>query len=256
MSCFCFGTNANENKNKKRYKIGILRIDYEYPPIAGDVDDERSFDFGVEYEVVEGLTFQNAQQGILSAEIISSFKTAIRKLEKKNVIGLSGDCGFMMAYQKLVCDISKLPVFMSSLLQTPIIAASIEDHETIGILSANSDTLKPNLKKLMTECGVNVNLEQIYVIGCQEIPGFDAVAKGEKVNNKLVNKGIEKIIKHSLVGHPNTKAFLMECTELPCYSDTVRYISGLPVFDIITLINLFYASSTDNPNFGINGWDI
>lgn len=254
MSCFCLC--PKEKPRKVGYKIGILRIDYEYPPIAGDVDDDRSFDFGVEYEVVEGLTFEKAQAGILSAEIISSFKTAIRKLEKKNVIGLSGDCGFMMAYQKLVCEISKLPVFMSSLLQIPIIAASIEPHETIGILSANSNTLKPNMKKLMTECGVNVELDQLYVIGCQEIPGFDAVAKGEKVNSNLVNKGIEKVVKHSLVAHPNTKAFLMECTELPCYSDTVRYTTGLPVFDIITLINLFYASSTDNPNFGINGWDV
>ena len=77
MSWFCLC--PKEHTRKIGYKIGILRIDYEYPPIAGDVDDQRSFDFGVEYEVVEGLTFEKAQVGTLSAEIISSFKIAIRK---------------------------------------------------------------------------------------------------------------------------------------------------------------------------------
>ncbi len=256
MECFL---NCSKNKERGmnspvRPKIGILRIDYDYPPIPGDVDDERSFNFGVEYEIVKGLTFEKAQSGYINDEIRIALQIAVRKLERRNVVGLSGDCGFLMAYQKQVRQYTKLPVFMSSLLQTSIVESSIEDVDKIAILSANSKTLEPNLKNLLTECGIQVNIDKVYVIGCEDVEGFDAVAKGEKVDSKKVTIGIEKLVKKKLIEYPTTKAFIMECTELPCYSDTIRFATGLPVFDAITLINLFYCSCTDNPNFGLNNW--
>ena len=256
MECL-FNCSKNDERgtiSQIRPKIGILRIDYDYPPIPGDVDDQRSFNFGVEYEIVHGLTFDKAQDGFIDSEIKMALRIAVRKLERRNVVGLSGDCGFLMAYQKEVRQYTKLPVFMSSLLQTSIVSSSIEDDDKIGILSANSKTLEPNLKKLLTECGIHVNIDKVYVIGCENVEGFDAVAKGEKVDSKKVSIGIEKLVKKNLIEYPTTKAFIMECTELPCYSDAIRFTTGLPVFDAITLINLFYCSCTDNPNFGLNNW--
>ena len=46
----------------------------------------------------------------------------------------------------------------------------------------------------------------------------------------------------------------MECTELPPYSDAVRYATGLPVWDAITSCNAFIAGVQDNPRFGLQGW--
>lgn len=250
---FCLDLCSDKPRNIKK-KIGILRIDYDYPPIPGDVDDSSSFEFDIEYEIVKGLTFEKAQVGYIDNSIIVALKIAIRKLERYNVVGLSGDCGFMMAYQKLIRQMTKLPVFMSSLLQTSILASSIEENEKIAILTANSETLEPNLPKLLTECGILVDLNKFYVIGCQDVPGFEAVANGEKVDYLTVSKGIKNKVFEKLAEYPNTKGFLMECTELPCYSDMLRYETALPVFDAITLINLFYRSCTDNPNFGLNNW--
>ena len=250
---FCLDLCSEKPRNIKK-KIGILRIDYDYPPIPGDVDDSSSFEFDIEYEIVKGLTFEKAQVGYIDNSIIVALKIAIRKLEQYNVVGLSGDCGFMMAYQKLIRRMTKLPVFMSSLLQTSILASSTEENEKIAILTANSETLEPNLPKLLTECGILVDLNKFYVIGCQDVPGFEAVANGEKVDYLTVSKGIKNKVFEKLAEYPNTTGFLMECTELPCYSDMLRYETALPVFDAITLINLFYRSCTDNPNFGLNNW--
>lgn len=250
---FCLDICSDKKRINKK-KIGILRIDYDYPPIPGDVDDSSSFDFEIEYEIIYGLTFEKAQVGYIDDAIIVALKIAIRKLEQHNVVGLSGDCGFMMAYQKQIRQMTKLPVFMSSLLQTSILAAAIEKDEKIAILTANSKTLEPSLPKLLTECGILVDLNKFYVIGCEDVPGFEAVANGEQVDYLHVSKGIKKKVFEKLVEYPNTKGFLMECTELPCYSDMLRYETALPVFDAITLINLFYRSCTDNPNFGLNNW--
>merc|ERR1712165_195256 len=53
---------------------------------------------------------------------------------------------------------------------------------------------------------------------------------------------------------PELRAFLMECTELPPYSDAIRAATGLPVYDAITSCNAFMAGVQDNPHFGLQGW--
>ena len=47
----------------------------------------------------------------------------------------------------------------------------------------------------------------------------------------------------------NRRAILMECTELPPYSDAVRHATGLSVFDAITCCDFFISSCTDNVRF-------
>ena len=43
------------------------------------------------------------------------------------------------------------------------------------------------------------------------------------------------------------RAILMECTELPPYSDAVRHICGIPVFDAITACDFYIASHIEHP---------
>ena len=74
------------------------------------------------------------------------------------------------------------------------------------------------------------------------MPHFDAVEKGEKVDVKAVTPGMEKKALEVIAANPNIRAILMECTELPPYSDAVRAATGLPVFDSITTSNAFITS--------------
>jgi len=55
----------------------------------------------VHYRVVPGLTFEICQSGKLTPEIEKNFIKAIEWLVKKGVDGITGDCGFMMYFQKL-----------------------------------------------------------------------------------------------------------------------------------------------------------
>lgn len=57
-----------------------------------------------------------------------------------------------------------------------------------------------------------------------------------------------------MVDHPDARAFLFECTELPPYADAVRHATGLPVFDSITGCDFFISSLLDNERFGLNDW--
>ena len=62
-------------------KLGVIRLDYDYPPIPGDVDSPDSFSYDVIYRTVPGLTFEMAQFGkyviMLKSFIFESTKMQI-----------------------------------------------------------------------------------------------------------------------------------------------------------------------------------
>lgn len=101
------------------------------------------------------------------------------------------------------------------------------------------------------ECGVDTQDKRFHIKGAENVDGFEAVALGEKVDTKKVTPGIVKLCQQILVDFPDTRAFLFECTELPPYSDAVRYATGKPVFDAITACDFFLSGRKDANRFGL-----
>jgi len=88
------------------------------------------------------------------------------------------------------------------------------------------------------------------------VPGFEAVAYGEKVDTAFVEPGIVAKAKWAVKQYPKARAFLLECTELPPYSDAIREATRLPVFDAITNADFFINSFRDNERFGLDDWQM
>lgn len=103
----------------------------------------------------------------------------------------------------------------------------------------------------MEYCGIDVSSDRLIIVGAQDVPGFEAVALGQKVDTAKVEPGIVALAKKTLGQHPNARAFILECTEMPPYSDAIRKATGLPVFDAITNCD-FFIKSLDYQNFGKN----
>lgn len=242
-------------KMSKAVRLGIVRLDYDYPPALGDVDCPESFGYDVVYRVVPGLTFPMAQSGELTPEVEERFIEAIEWLDKtKDVTGISGDCGFMMYWQALARRHTKKPVFMSSLAQLPAVTCGYSKYEQIAILTANSVSLEPMKPLIKDECGVDPWEERYHIYGVEHVPGCEAIAKGEKVDVKKVTPLIVALCKKAIAEHSEIRAFLFECTELPPYADAVRFATGLPVWDAITACDFFISARKDNPRGGIDGW--
>lgn len=243
------------NKIKSaQVSLGILRLDYDYPPAPGDIDCEETFDYDVYYRVIPGLTFEMCQSGNISDTVKKSITKAVKWLECKEVSGITGDCGFMIHIQKIVRDLTSLPVFMSALIQLPLLIKSYGENEKIAILTANGESLHA-MKELIYElCNVEISSERLIIVGCEDVDGFEAVALGEKVDTKIVEPNIVKKVNQLLENNQSIKCFLMECTELPPYSDAVRKYTRLPVFDSITCADFMISGVKDNPRFGLNNW--
>ena len=119
--------------------LGVLRLDYDYPAAPGDIDSPDSYDYPVIYRVVPGLTFQMAQSGDLTPEVMEEMKEALRWLTvEAKVTAITGDCGFMMWFQGMARGYTDRPVFLSSLMQLPTISASLcPKHDKILVVTAN-----------------------------------------------------------------------------------------------------------------------
>jgi len=114
--------------------------------------------------------------------------------------------------------------------------------------------LKPMRNLIKDECGVDPDERRYVIIGCQDVPGFEAVAEGGKVNVEKVTPGMVELANHTLKQYPKIRAICLECTELPPYADALRAATRLPVYDAITCCDFFISGVKDNERFGIQGW--
>lgn len=96
--------------------------------------------------------------------------------------------------------------------------------------------------------------ELLHIVGCLKFPGFDFVAQGGKVDLELVEAGMVKLALEEIGKNKAIGAILLECTEMPPYSNALRDATGLDGYDAITLCNTFMAGRITNPHLGRSHW--
>ena len=79
----------------------------------------------------------------MTDEVEKEFIEAIQWLESQNVSAITGDCGFMMYFQELAIQYTSVPVAMSSLIQLPIVTATLGPKEKVSVFTANLTSLTP-----------------------------------------------------------------------------------------------------------------
>lgn len=243
----------NESMTMNPVTIGILRLDYDYPPNPGDLDSPDSFNYPTFFRVVPGLTFEMCQEGGMPDKVKGHLKDAVEFLtNEKKVSVVTGDCGFMFNYQDLVRSFSRdIPVVLSALEQLAVLQSMFGKQDKIMVMTANGDAMRQGaFLKLMEDSGVA--MDRIVIVGCQDVKGFEAVAVGGKVDFDLTEPGIVELAQQNLDKDPSIKAILLECTELPQFADSLRFSTKKPVFDGITGIEWIASSRMNNKNYGID----
>jgi len=111
--------------------------------------------FSTKLLVVPGLTLEMCQKGSVIDEVKDRFKEFIKWLvrEKKDN-GTTGDCGFMMNFESIARNVTKIPIFMSSLCQLPAVTCGYAAKEQIMIMTAKGRSLEPTRNLIKDECGV------------------------------------------------------------------------------------------------------
>lgn len=210
--------------------------------IPGDVGNATTFDFPVQFKVMKGVVAGDVVYRNPTKETEKKIVEYTKELEREGVRAIGTTCGFMSYFQPVMAAAVDIPVFSSSLLQVPIVSSLIGGDRTVGIITFNSRELS---KEHLTRVGID-NSIPISIFGLEGLPaerswyGISEVEPEKRF--ELIEDRVVYAATQLISENPNVGAIVLECTNLPPASAAVQNATGLPVFDVVTLLNWAYDS--------------
>jgi acetyl-CoA acetyltransferase len=82
------------------------------------------------------------------------------------------------------------------------------------------------------------------ICGLEECKAWNRIflAPDDDVDLEAIEREVLGTALQALERHPNIRAFVLECTDLPPFSGAIRRHTGLPVFDFITMVNYLHSA--------------
>jgi hypothetical protein len=152
----------------------------------------------------------------------------------------------MALFQREVTAAVDIPVFLSSLLQIPLIYQMT--RKPVGIITANANSLK----KAHFEA-VNVTPDiPVIIAGMETQPEFSSAVLEEKgtLDSDKIQDEVVSVADKMVKDHPDIGAMVLECSDLPPYAHAVQAAVQRPVFDFFTMIQYIHTSLVRTPFTG------
>jgi len=225
--------------NQYGFTVGVLILDTQFPRVVGDIGNAQTFPFPIRYHRVTGaapdLVVRRGAEGLLPA-----FIEGARQLEREGVGAITTSCGFLVKLQRQLAEAVRVPVFTSSLLMVPLVARMLPPGRRVGIMTVNASTLTP---EHMTGAGIGPEIP-LAVIGMETEKEFTRVLLDDEreLDVDLAREEHVRVARRFASEHPDLGAIVLECTNMPPYADDIRRETGLPVFDIVSLITMVHGA--------------
>jgi hypothetical protein len=207
------------------------------------VANATTYDYPVRFQKVDGFSVARAIGK--DPSIYDVLKKAAGELVAQGVRAVTGDCGFMALHQQRLADELEVPVFLSSLLQLPFMAAICGRSAKLGVITADSRSLDD---ELLTSVGVE-DPDRIAVRGLQDQPAFQrfAIEESGELDAAAVEKEVVAAARRLVRLDQRVRALLLECSLLPPYAVAVQRAVRLPVFDYVTMIDFVFSAVVKRP---------
>ena len=216
-------------------QLGIIILDTRFQRFAGDIGNAASFDYPVQYSVVSGISL--GAELTPDGETLQVFYRAIDDLVARGVDGISTSCGFLAIMQPHLAARSPVPVASSSLMQIPMLQRMLPPARKVGVVTAKKPALTP-----AHFAGAGVDFDG--PIAGMPLDGYfraNLVSGNPRIDFARQEKEVLETVATFLGEYPDIGALVFECTNLSPFSASVEREFGLPVYDIITLLDWFHA---------------
>jgi len=210
-------------------------LDNKIPRPVGDVGNPASFPFPVRLAVCKGAsTDQVVEHG--AEGLLPAITETAKSLQAEGATAVTTGCGFLAIHQKELAASLSVPVATSSLLQVPLILQLLQPHQSVGIITANAATL--NAHHLNAVGISSESQERVHVLGIERTPHLYRVltSDDEKLDQSVAQAEVVGVARHAVAANPDIGAFVLECTNLPPYSEAIKAATGRPVWDAVSLI--------------------
>lgn len=219
------------------HSIGILMLDTRFPRIPGDMGNAATFPFPVLYHRVAGASPDRVvRRG--ERELLPAFIEGARHLEREGVRAITTNCGFLARFQAELAAAVSVPVFTSSLMLVPLVHRMLAPGRAVGILTVDGSSLGP---AHLAAAGVSPDIPTV-VAGLETEKEFTRVLLDDmmELDVELARAEHLAVAGRLLAEHPEVGAIVLECTNMPPYRADIERATGLPVFDITTLVRMVH----------------
>jgi len=216
--------------------VGIMVLDTGFKRLPGDIAHADTWRFPVHYHIVKNVRPQDVIEG-KAENILSVFTQAIDCLVDLGVDGIATSCGFLSILQPQLRAHSRVPIVSSSLMQIPLVQQILPANQTIGIIVSDGEAISD---AHFHSIGVTPDLPLM------ELPPEGFIRKHmreNKLNPSYHDQEAEilDLVANMLEKTPSIGAIVCECANLAPYSHAIRARFGLPVYDIVSMIEWFHA---------------
>jgi aspartate/glutamate racemase len=219
------------------FSVGILMLDTRFPRIPGDMGNASTFPFPVLYHRVRGASPDRVvRQG--QQELLPAFIEGARALEREGVRAVTTNCGFLAKFQSEVAASVSIPVFTSSLMLVPLVHRMLPPKKAVGIMTVDAFSLRP---EHYTGAGITKDIPTV-VAGMETEKEFTRVMLDNELELDVEAARQEHlaVARRLVEAHPEIGAIVLECTNMPPYRAEIQATTGLPVFDITTLVRMVH----------------
>ncbi|MCX7372193.1 MAG: aspartate/glutamate racemase family protein [Alphaproteobacteria bacterium] len=217
--------------------LGILMLQARFPRIPGDMGNASTWPFPVLYKVVQGASPERVVVGG-AAGLLGDFIAAGRELIALGAEAITTNCGFLSIFQAQMQDALGVPVATSAMMQVPWVQATLPPGQRVGIITVNAAGITP---AHLAGARVPADTPIVGTEGGQEFFRVLIRAESEDMDVDLAREDILDAARRLRAACPELGAIVLECTNMPPYAADVAAETGLPVYDIYSMITWFHA---------------
>lgn len=210
-------------------KVGVIMLNTRFPRLPGDIGNPDTLPWEVLIRRVEAATVA----AIVSSEapnesLQQSLLATAQELQDRGSELIVTSCGFLGAMQERFAEQLQIPVISSSLMLIPFLRTVYGAKAQLGVITFNSQSLQP----------VHFNGhydDHIHIAGVEQGHElFPVISEDrESIDRERACADVVAAAQQLQQQHPEIRAILLECTNLPPYREAIEIATGLPVYDLI-----------------------
>jgi hypothetical protein len=235
--------------------LGIMLVDEVYPGFPGDVRNASAYPFPIQYDVVADVDIVKLVVEEDKSPCLGPTLESARRLQRIGCRAIAAECGYFAYFQREVAAELEIPVFMSSLLQVPLMQQLVGAGNQVGILCANRSHLRD---EHLRSVGIDPasNLAIAGTADDYETPQFDSLWVAAKRPDEprsdfdAAAADFTRVCKDFVARNPEMKAILFECTGFQPFARIVQREIGLPIFSWSTLLDYAYSVVVHREHYG------
>jgi hypothetical protein len=228
--------------------VGIISNSTVFPRVPGDSGNVSTYPFAT---VIKDVPQPIERIVSRDPELLKEYIGVIREFEKVGVRAITTVCGFNIVFQDELTKVAKVPVFASSLLQLPLVQRMLPEGKKIGIITANGEIFNKHKKDLISSAGLDL-ATPIVIRGLEKYEGWSSIVDVKSfLDQEKIEGEVVDVAKRMVSDDPSIGAIVFECHNLPPYGKAVQDATGLPVFNILTLVEMVYRAIVPKRYTGI-----